>query len=1101
MSSGFVGRLAELGELSRCVEQVIAGRGQLVVISGERGIGKTRLCEELAYVAGGLGVSMAWAGCWESGGRAPFWPWRQLLDQMGVEVEVALAGEVAPDVARARWFAAVIDAVRSAAAVRPWLLVFDDVQWADAGTVGLLTHIGPVMRSVRALLVAIVRDGAAASGSLPPELVRGCRVMRLGGLHVGELGELVEGLTGSRPQPEVSRALHRTTAGNPLFAGELIRRLHREDRLEGFEGRDDLPVSPTVRAVLDEQLSDLSDRCRELLAIAAVVGPEFPLGLVADVACREPLEALVEIEEAVAGGVVVDVGLGRYAFTHPLLRSVVHDDIGVAPRVRLHQRIGDTLEAVAARGGEVDLAALSFHFFNAAPGGTAGKAVYYAELAARSAMTALGYENAVELYDLALAANELDPAASDRGALLLGAGEAKAASGDVVGARAAFLAAADHARRAGRRTQLAAAALGLAGSGFEVTLFDPDQIAVLEEALDALSHDEPGLRSRVSGRLSVALSLAGQEPRRALLAESAVRLAHDIADSGVLADALAARCDAGAGPADVAQRASDSAKIISIARARGDHGTEMLGRRLRLVAALEIGDVRIVDAEIHAFGQIADRLRQLQYRWYVPLWRAMRAAMRGHLAEQHALTLEAEELGRSAGSANSEVLVIAQRWFSWLETGDVETAVSQLDLAMPPGAYPELGVQTVPIFAVHRLLAGRPEEARAMLDSAADDLVAADRDSEWLTVLAQVADAVFRLGGHELVPWIYDALKPFGELWVVDGIGAYAHGPAHRHLGLLAALLGRTDDASMHFDAALAGNRRAGADLLVARTLFDRGLALAEPASLRAACDIYRDLGVQRRTEELEALLRPAAVVAPVEVAPPLPDNEFRPTGDVWTVSFGAHRCSVRDSKGIRDIARLMAQPGREIPALDLITAGGTRPARGDLGDTIDARARAAYKARLVELCSRVCGCQSGSIRSPHHACASSQSFITEIVAPGFLPPSQFLMCSSDRKRFIIPQVKTMSSHHRNAGTRQWNIKVSSSGSSLRTSIAIGAPQSAHEDSIRPSVCSAAHTPKASHAQFAYHHRLSANTRYAVGTAENGFAMRISRACDCSTNA
>jgi tetratricopeptide (TPR) repeat protein len=948
-SSGFVGRLDELRDLSGCVDEALRGTGRLVVISGEGGIGKTRLCEELASIAGHRGAGVAWAACWESGGLPPFWPWWQVFDQLGIDVEPSPVGENAPDVARAHLFAAVIDAMRAAALDRPRLMVLDDVQWADAGTLRLLAHVAPLMRSVAALLVTTVRERDVASPSLPRELLRHARLMRLGGLHVDELGELVEGLTGSRAKAEVNGALHRATAGNPLFASELVRRLSREGRLDGLAGTDELPVSPTVRAVLDEQLTDLSERCRALLAIAAVVGREFSLRLIADVAGRDPVEVLAGVEEAVAGGVIATIDVGRYAFAHPLLRSVMHDDIAVARRVELHERIGDALEADGARRHEVDLAALSYHYLNAAPGGTAGKAVHYAERAGRAAMAALGYEDAVVLFDRALAADELDPSESDRGSLLLGAGEARAASGDGDGARAAFLAAADHARRTGRAAQLATAALGLAGTGFEVALFDDRQIALLDEALDGLGDDEPALRSRVSARLSVALSLSGQEERRIALSESAVRLALGAADSPALAYALAARCDAHAGPADVARRAADAAEIVRIAQQRGDHGTELLGRRLRLMAALEQGDVNAVDAEVHAFAQAADWLRQPQYQWYVPLWRAMRAAMRGALADQQALSLEAEELGRAAGSVNTDILLLAHRWFAWLEAGEVETAVTQIGILMPPGAYVEMGAQMVPVFVVHRLLAGRAEEARAVLDRAADDVRVAHRDSEWLTMVAQVGDACCRLGGHDLAPWLYDALAPFADLWSVDGIGAYAHGPVHRQLGQLAALLGRTDAASRHFDAALAGNRRAGADLLAARTLFDRGVALDEAQTLRAARDIYRELGVGRRVDEIECLLRGASST-PVDAATPSPDkNEFRQQGDVWNVSFGARRASARDSKGIRDIARLLAQPGREIPALDL-AASVTPPAHRDLGETVDARARAAYKTRLVEL-------------------------------------------------------------------------------------------------------------------------------------------------------
>src|SRR4029079_3823471 len=135
---------------------------------------------------------------------------------------------------------------------------------------------------------------------------------------------------------------------------------------------------------------------------------------------------------------------------------------------------------------------------------------------------------------------------------------------------------------------------------------------------------------------------------------------------------------------------------------------------------------------------------------------------------------------------------------------------------------------------------------------------------------------------------------------------------------------------------------------------------------------------------------------------------------------------------------------------------------------------------------------QSGARRSSHQACASSLSFVTVIVWPGSRSASQHAMCSSDRKRFIVLQVKTMSLHHSRAGTRQWKSSDASSGRWSRISTTIGSPQSGEDDSVRPSTWSAAQMPIASHAQFAYHQRSSARTRYAVGTAENGLTIRSS---------
>ena len=602
---------------------------------------------------------------------------------------------------------------------------------------------------------------------------------------------------------------------------------------------------------------------------------------------------------------------------------------------------------------------LSFHFLNAGPTGDTGKAVRYTKQAAVRAMASFAYERAAELYAHALAAQEWDSDSADRAGLLLGLGRARRAAGDVTGARGALFTAADLARRDSRPDVLAAVALALSGNGFEVALFDADQIALLEEALTGLGEEEPSLRSRLAARLSVALSLSGQEQRRVRLSEEAVALARSSGGDAALASALAAWCDAASGPAEVERRIEESARITAIARRRRDRETELLGRRLRVVALLEAGDVFGVDAEVAAFGRLADSLHQPGYRWYVRLWRGLRAAMQGEMAEQEALAAEAEDLGRRGCSVNSDLLVTAQRWFCRLEVGEVDAAITLFGSSGIVDSHSELGVQIVPTVALHWLAAGRSEEARALLDRSTDELRAAPQDSEWVPMLVQVADACARLGGHELAPWVYASLRPFANRWAVEGIGAYTHGSVGRHLGQLAALLGHRDQAQDHFDAALAANRRAGAPLLVARTLLERGIALDDMAALEEAAGCYEELGIQPRVAEVRLLLdrRDTGPAAPAPSHPAA--HVFRRDGDVWRIVFGDRSASLRDSKGIRDLARLLTEPGREIPALDLASdsaasrgavAAGLDGLEGDLGEVLDARARTAYKARLVEL-------------------------------------------------------------------------------------------------------------------------------------------------------
>jgi hypothetical protein len=184
------------------------------------------------------------------------------------------------------------------------------------------------------------------------------------------------------------------------------------------------------------------------------------------------------------------------------------------------------------------------------------------------------------------------------------------------------------------------------------------------------------------------------------------------------------------------------------------------------------------------------------------------------------------------------------------------------------------------------------------------------RDSEWLAVLAQLAETVALIGSHPASAWVYDALLPYAERYVVEGIGAAVRGPVHRHLALLAAALGRTEAARHHFDTAVTMSRAIGATQLVARIEAESGATV------------------------------------PASDAPTDHDNEFHRDGELWVLRFAGRTVRLPDAKGVRDLAQLVGVPGREIAALDLAgMASG-----GDAGPILDTAARDAYRRRLQEL-------------------------------------------------------------------------------------------------------------------------------------------------------
>ena len=224
-------------------------------------------------------------------------------------------------------------------------------------------------------------------------------------------------------------------------------------------------------------------------------------------------------------------GLGRWRFTHALVREVLYEGLPAARRVRLHGRVGEALEAVYAADPGPHLAELAHHFVAAAPGGEVARAVRAATLAGRRALDQLAWEEAAGLFERALAALELtkQPDQQQRCELLLAIGEARMAASDVAGARAAYQQAGELARRIGAAEALARAALGL---GLEYTggIIVPVEIGLLEEALVALGSADSPLRARVLARLAKALLFTPQTQRRLQLSEEAVAMARRLGD-------------------------------------------------------------------------------------------------------------------------------------------------------------------------------------------------------------------------------------------------------------------------------------------------------------------------------------------------------------------------------------------------------------------------------------------------------------------------------------------------------------------------------------------------------------------------------------------
>lgn len=969
----FVGREGERGELEAHLARAQAGHGGVVVLTGAAGIGKTRLSAETADLAAARSFEVVWATCGPPGGAPAFWPWTQVLrDVLRARpapddrwpVARTLVGHrgdegdraADPETARAQLFEEVVDVLADRSTDHPLFLVVDDLHDADTSSLLLLAHLAPRLRGLPVMIVATWRTGEVRpADAVAARTLRQAQVLNLPPLGVDDVAALVLSAAGAEVADAVSVAVHRRSSGNPLLAHEIVAQLRARGSIDD-PGAVETTLPDSTRALVADRLAELAGPAGRAVRVGAMLGTAFPLDVVAGVV-GEPEPALVDDLGAARDlGLLTHLDATSAAFAHDVIRDAARDSISPAEKIRLHGEIADSLQRLRERGRAVEPAELALHLVAAGPD-RRDAAVAALVAAAEAAMAVFAFEAAAAHYDHAIAAAGVD--APDRGRLLLSLGEARMAGGDQEGARRAYLAAADEARDRGRTDQLADAALGLSGAiGFEIALLDRVQIDLLREALATLPAEDLARRACVTARLSVAVAyLEGVEARLAMT-EEGLALARASGDEGALVQALAARSDATSGPEHCAARIALASEIVELSIRRRRPQLELLGRRLLVVALLERGDVAGADREIHAFAVTAAALRRPIFAWYEPMWRGMHAIADGRIEEGRARLAEMTEIGQAAGSENAFILGQTLRWCiaSELMLGEVvEEMLSDGILEQLPGVWP---LVTRSLCAVQ---VGRPDEARALLDRAAARLPEADRDAEWLPMLAQTAEIVGHLGPHPIAEWAYGALVPFRSLIAIEGIGTAIRGPIERDLGVLAAALGRRDAAAAHFDAAIATASKLGA-LVTARTLRDAGFALGDAGFLAEARARYVALGIDRRVAEIDARLD---AVPPAPAPSPALERQAGPRfvldGEVWSVAFAGREAQLRDSKGLRDLAQLLSSPGRPIPVADLASGGGRGSGArgddraelhepGDLGEVIDVQARDAYRRRLAEL-------------------------------------------------------------------------------------------------------------------------------------------------------
>ena len=623
----------------------------MVVVTGEPGIGKTWVAEGSGERLASTGWAVVRGRCHEGSGAPALWPWLQVLQQLAAQrpppAEVAaLLDEAAPlpaqrtaDAAEARFRqrVAVAGFLAAVGAERPLAVILDDLQWADAATLGLLADLPELMHTGRLLLLCALRSGPTA----PPLAEALARLSRLGAARIGLRGfgePEVAAMIAAHQVHADPRELTRRTGGNPLLLRATLRALASDP------GANQARVPETVADAVRQRLAALDVAPRRLLQMAAVIGRELDVELLLAVA-DTPAEVVFDALDAAAdAGVLALSPGGALQFSHDLVVETLYQDLPPLRRARMHQRL---FRALQARGGDVTQVAA--HAVAAAPVGV--DATEPAMAAARQAHQRLGYDDAVRWWRQALCAHDArggDP--RRRVDLLLDLVRAQLAAGDAIGALKtrdeAVLASDEIADLHVQATALVAVDTPALWTLRAYSDLDLDLVGRLERALQSPDLGDE-LRCRMLATLANEMNYGADEQTPRRLAAQALELARARDDPRLLSFALNAQYLADRVDATSWRNNAEpvAAELLDLDARHRLPGHALLAHLILEQAALMRYDMTSADRHAADVERLLLRLRQplptVQHRF----WRMKRHLLAGEIGEAERL------LGEQAANA------------------------------------------------------------------------------------------------------------------------------------------------------------------------------------------------------------------------------------------------------------------------------------------------------------------------------------------------------------------------------------------------------------------------------------------------------------------
>ena len=952
-------------------------------LSGSSGIGKTVAARELVSRLEGAGWNVFRVSCYPD--MPPLGLWQQVIAMAGGEDAVELAAgteavlraqhqglsaaqrssALARDVARQQLFEKLAE--RASTVSGRTLLCVDDVQWADADSLGLLEHtlrLRPSWALVTTFNTEVEAAGAVRARELCLRLDR-ATVVEVGPLGLGDVSCYLERALGVAPYDGWVRALHTRSGGHPLFLRELVQALvDRGVVLHAWTESPELDgvLPPLLRELLERRGKRLSTAASRVLRIASVLEGDLDVALLSELGGCSRVELLSCFDELARAGILhaSPAGTGRLQFVHGLVREAFYDALESGERARLHLGAAAAFDRRARKRGGFALVQAARHARLALPLSEPAEVAASCRAAARWQAGQGACLEAATLEEQAFAISEQYGLGTERDRLAhtLRLGRAYLACGFKDKTLSTYRRAIEGARSLRCHRAQVDAVLGHTAAQVWGRHPNQGEEHLLSEALLLVAHDSP-LRARLLSRRATLRGHRVITPEEIAMAREAVRLAEKHSsgrDSRAWLDANHALHFVLQGVAHRTERQEVARRLLELQQKHGLSEHTYSIREILAGLRLTEGDRAGHDALL-AEGQTA-AARHPHFAWLHQVACTTPALMAGLWEEAEQRIRKAAAVGALTHNPQVTPVAMGQRLILYRAQGRVAELRPELEQRISGMAW--LGDYPQASLAVIYAELGELDRARAVFEPLVTGwLTRPASHAEWLSTAAELAWLSVKLGDRARCAQLAELLTPYSQLHVVHlGMNYYA-GPVARYLGLLASLGGDPAESVVWLgqarDACVAVGASAFCDII------DRDVEAlpTRPAS--------RAPGHRAGANATATKAAPSPVHLVTDALPKSASAAVLRTGEGWLLRYQGQESFVGSLLGFRYLAELLAHPHRSMRARALVDLGvrshgpGGPPASpgvdglsqrsADHGEpTIDKRALAAYRDRLKTL-------------------------------------------------------------------------------------------------------------------------------------------------------